>query len=271
MTYLRDAALVCIERGWRVHPCTPDGKIPLTKSWIRDASDKASDVDRWWTRWPYANPAIVCGDGSFDCLDVDVKGQAQGRQLAARARAAGLLNGWTTIVVTPSGGWHLWFPPSGRGGGTCGPNRDLELKATGGYIMAPGSYVIGKDKAGATVYEGAYRVERHRDRGAPVDWDAIKTLLDPPPAVRPTLTFPNRNGPINFDGLIRHVAAQGPDSGNRNRALFWAACRAVEGGAGDDVFRALVDAALSNGLDGGESQARATVKSAKKKAIRSAA
>jgi hypothetical protein len=52
--------------------------------------------------------------------------------------------------------------------------------------------------------------------------------------------------------------------GNRNHALFWAACRAVEGGADPAVFVDLVQAAVSVGL--AEVEAQRTVQSAMRKA-----
>jgi hypothetical protein len=57
--------------------------------------------------------------------------------------------------------------------------------------------------------------------------------------------------------LAAHVARQ--LEGNRDNALFWAACRAAEAGTPD--LTPLVDAAVSAGLP--EVQARRTVRSAR--------
>jgi hypothetical protein len=57
--------------------------------------------------------------------------------------------------------------------------------------------------------------------------------------------------------LAAHVARQ--VEGNRNNALFWAACRAAEAGARD--LTPLLDAAVSAGLP--ERQARRTIRSAR--------
>lgn len=56
--------------------------------------------------------------------------------------------------------------------------------------------------------------------------------------------------------LAAHVARQ--PEGNRDNALFWAACRAIEAGARE--LDPLVDAALETGLP--ERQARRTIRSA---------
>ena len=91
--------------------------------------------------------------------------------------------------------------------------------------------------------------------GAVLDWDAAVRLLKPP---RPA---PVHRAGAHSGGGVAHLPgwmAEQPE-GNRNSALFWAACRAAE--AGDqDVLGELVDAAVSTGLD--ESSARATVASA---------
>lgn len=259
MSRLGDAALAYVEElGWRVHPLWPNAKEPLLPNGVHGASSDPATVAAWWRRWPDANIGVATGTGSIDVLDIDAKGAANGPELAARARSAGLLSGWTAVLSTPSGGTHIWFPPADQGGGAIGRKRALELKANGGYVLLPPSFVH------AETYEGTYRVTARRDSGHPIDWAAVKALLDPPkPLAAPTVFRPD-GAAVNFDGLIRHVAAQGPESGNRNNALFWAACRAVEGGAGADVFRDLVAAAVANGLP--ERGAWATVNSARRTA-----
>ena len=53
-------------------------------------------------------------------------------------------------------------------------------------------------------------------------------------------------------------SAQRP--GNRNNALYWAACRAIESGAGASALAGLIDAAVGTGLS--RREARRTVESA---------
>lgn len=262
MASLIEAAIAYAEElGWRVHPLRPYGKEPLLRHGVKEASNDPADVRRWWSRWPDANIGVATGTGSVDVLDVDGKGDAQGATLALRARQAGLLDGWTAVLSTPSGGCHIWFPPAGQGGGAIGKRRDLELKADGGYVLVPPDFIR------TDTYEGTYRVTHRRDDGAPIDWAAVKALLDPPRVLTQVNRF-RPDGPINFDGLIRKVAENGPESANRNNALFWAACRAVEGGAPLDVFRDLAAAAIANGLP--TRDAWATINSAQRNARRAA-
>jgi hypothetical protein len=264
----KSAALKYAASGWRVHPLKPDGKEPLLRHGVHDASTDCALIEQWWGRWPNANIGVATGPGAIDVLDVDTKHNGRGLELAEQARNAGLLSGWTGVVETPSGGLHIWFPPSGNGGGAIGKRRDLEVKGAGGYVLMPPSYVIARDEHGAVIYEGVYRLTKVRDGGAPLDWQAVKDLLVPRPVMELRPWTP-ADGRLTFDGLIRRVAEQTSASGNRNNCLFWAACRAVEGGAPPAVFRDLVDAAVGNGLP--ERSAWSTVVSAQRSASRRAA
>ncbi len=67
------------------------------------------------------------------------------------------------------------------------------------------------------------------------------TWTPPPPLVRAYPTMPS-----DGTGLVRFVAQQ--ERGARNHGLFWAACRALEQGHGDDLLDALRLAAVRAGL-----------------------
>ena len=86
-----------------------------------------------------------------------------------------------------------------------------------------------------------------------MSWDAVTGLLAPRPAVPVRPVKPGAESGV--DGLVRFVAAQ--SEGNRNAALHWAACRAVDGGHDPMV---LLPAALSVGLS--EWEATGTIRSA---------
>ena len=89
-----------------------------------------------------------------------------------------------------------------------------------------------------------------------LDWQEVTRLLDPPE--EPARSGRRDAGDVG--SLAAWVAAQ--QEGNRNDGLFWAACRAVEGGHGD--LDGLVAAAVQAGLS--EAEARRTVASAARKA-----
>lgn len=188
---LGEAALAAAEIGWPVFPCVPRGKRPLAAAAPHGLKDATTDPRRlcaWWTRWPDANLAVACGAPGPDVLDIDTKGGRSGRDLFQRAWRAGLLRGWTAQVVTPSGGRHFWYAGTDQRGGAVGRDKALELKATGGYVLLPPSFVEDPDHG----YAGRYEVAEFRDDDAVVDFAAVKLLLDPAPVrLRQVVTRPH--------------------------------------------------------------------------------
>lgn len=227
------AALDYAGRGWPVFPCKPQSKEPATAHGFKDASTDPAVLVRWWAGNPYANVAIATGAPAIDVLDVDVKDAGSGYEAFNRLKRAGMLSGALALVKTQSGGLHAYFPGTSQ---SCGALRRhfLDFKATGGYVLAPPSTVGGRP----------YVLLDQRPAGAGIDWPQAVRLLDPP---RPAAVRRRPRGRSRgIDGLVSWVAAQ-PD-GNRNKALFWAACRAVEEGHADRLPD-LVDAAVQAGLD----------------------
>lgn len=137
-----EQALAFIEMGWAVFPLVPNTKRPLTKNGFKDATKSAYAARKWWEETPNANIGIATGEFSgLAVVDVDVKNGAKGRE------SVSLLKGLTPTltVATPSGGWHLYYirPKDGircRNGLLPG----IDLKADGGYVVAPGSEIDGK-------------------------------------------------------------------------------------------------------------------------------
>ena len=52
------AALWYADLGYRVLPCAPGCKTPLTRNGLRDATTDAEQIERWWSEHPDANVAI---------------------------------------------------------------------------------------------------------------------------------------------------------------------------------------------------------------------
>jgi hypothetical protein len=200
-----------------------------------------------------ANIGAPTGHPGFDVLDVDVRADGSGWAAFRQARAAGLLKGWVRAVRTPSGGLHLHFPGTEQRNGNV-RGQHLDFRGRGGYVLLPPSLIRTAD------YVGGYEVIATRtDPGRPLDWAAIVAMLTPIPAAVPAPRVPRpsgRPGSDHIPGLAAHVARQ--PEGNRDNALFWAACRAAEAGTPD--LTPLVGAAVSAGLP--EAQARRTIRSA---------
>jgi len=235
-TTLRQA-LDYAARGWSVFPCQPGQKIPATTHGYRDATTDPDQVTEWFGRHPGRNLAIATGTPGPDVLDIDQHGPVgNGFPAAARLRDAGLLDGASAWVRTPSGGLHAYFTGSTQ---HCDhlPAHHLDFRSVGGYVLAPPSQVNGH----------TYRVLTATGQAGPLDWAAVTALLqpgrqqhrpDPRPATGRDL------GP-----LARWVAAQ--PEGNRNAGLYWAANRALEGDPAADLTP-LAAAARQAGLPDAE-------------------
>jgi len=250
---LRDRALTYADAGIAVFPCVPGGKTPLTANGFHDATTNLDQINAWWTARPHANIATPTGAPGFDVLDVDVRADGNGWRSYHRAKAASLLDGWVRAVQTPSGGLHLHYPGTDQRNGSL-RGLHVDFRGAGGYVLLPPS--LGQTKTYSRRYE---TFSTGTGQGRPLDWSAVVDLLAP-------ATAPARAGGVvhPLDGidptpaLAAHVARQ--PEGNRDNALFWAACRAAEAGVRD--FEPLVAAAVTAGLT--EHQAARTVLSAQR-------
>ncbi len=245
---IADRALACAAHGWPVFPCQPGSKEPATRHGFLDASTDPDQITRWWRRHPDANLAIATGQPGPDVLDVDQHGPA-GNGFAAlnRLNRAGLVGSASAIVATPSGGLHLYFTGSRQ---RCGklPRHHLDFRSQGGYILAPPSHVGGRP----------YRAVKHQAASGGLDWSEVTRLLEPE---RHATTRPSGLHRGNLTDLTAWVAQQ--QEGNRNDALFWAACRAAE--AGDEAALAeLAGAGRTAGLT--DREVTATIRSARRTA-----
>ncbi len=133
-----DAALWYAAHGWAVFPCAPRDKEPLIPRWkgghgVYDATTDQEQIRAWWGQWPNANIGLALREE-----DVVVDLDAEEALEVLRAQ------GWTlpaTACSRTARGWHyLYRLPEGvrlRNGATA--LEHVEIKALGGYIMAPPS------------------------------------------------------------------------------------------------------------------------------------
>jgi len=248
---LMDRALAFAGAGIPVFPCAPGGKTPLTSNGFHGATTDPDVITGWWRWRPGANIATPTGGGTFDVLDVDVHPGGTGFPASHKAKQAGLLDGWIRAVRTPSGGLHLHYPGTDQRNGAL-PGRHLDFRATGGYVLLPPS--LGQCKTYSRRYE---LLEVRPGPGRPVDWAAVARLLQPPAPREERQSPSRRDGADPIPWLAAHVAKQ--PEGNRDNALFWAACRAAE--ADTDDFEPLIAAGVTAGLT--EHEAAKTVQSAR--------
>lgn len=258
---LRDAPWAYRDLGWKVFGLQAGGKAPHSSrpGGFHNATTAPVRL-RWW--WPAAGGwdddlsdmenvrrADTCNIGIptgeyFDVLDIDVKGSVSGYVAAKRLRDAGLLDDPMAAAVTPSGGMHILFRPSGAPSGAL-PKHGLDFKALGGYIVVSPSGIDGEPDWESE--RGGYVRRPYEwtdvDGGSGVlDWSAAVDLLAP--ATKRRASY---DGPVSAAGLVAFVSRL--SEGERNRGLYWAARRLAEAGQDPSVLGAV---ALDAGLEAWE-------------------
>ena len=131
-------------KGYPIFPCRPNDKRPMTPNGFKDASNDTYQVEKWWGDTPSANIGLATGiDADLLVIDVDVKDDAQGlASMEALEFELGPLN--TRKIVTPSGGYHLYFKHPRDGiKNTIGIRPGIDIKTEGGYVLAAGSVING--------------------------------------------------------------------------------------------------------------------------------
>ncbi len=240
---LPEAAARFAASGVPVFPCVPGGKRPLVEHGFHDASTDAGQVAAWWQRWPAANIGMPTGAASgVEVVDVDRKAAGSGFAAFDRAHRAGFVDGWLALVRTPSGGMHAYFPadavrpqPSWQAA-----RAHVDFRGAGGYVVVPPSIVESENGRGR--YELIGGAQPHPTS---VDAAALRNFLDPRP--EPSFRRTGTTRAEDAERLAGWVAALG--EGERNRGLFWAACRLAEAGVAPSVtLDALGPAAEQIGL-----------------------
>jgi hypothetical protein len=140
-----DHAIRLAERGFRIFPLRPAGKIPPEGFlWLDRATSDVAQVKAWWSgRYAEHNIGVACGQGLL-VLDFDTKGKPG---LASLEELELMWGEITMKVRTPSGGVHLY----GAADTANIPNSidsipgypGVDVRSDGGYVVGPGSIVGG--------------------------------------------------------------------------------------------------------------------------------
>jgi len=142
--------LALADVGFAVIPLRPGGKEPLPGSHgSRDASREASQIRAWFDSYPERNVGIVTGAPSgFLVIDFDAyKEEASASAKRLMERTGWLLFSTGLVATTPRGGYHYYYRiPDGRSfrSGQLPGYPGIDVKADGGYVVAPPSEVGGR-------------------------------------------------------------------------------------------------------------------------------
>ncbi|MFI9549201.1 bifunctional DNA primase/polymerase [Streptomyces sp. NPDC052016] len=223
---------------------------------VYDASTDPARIRALFAAAPWATGyGVACGLPPYHLIGVDLDTKS-GTDSTAALRELALRHLFTipptVVVLTPSGGRHLWLtgPPDvvvPNSAGRLAPG--IDIRGAGGYLVGPGSRTD----------HGVYATAPGSAHLAPASCPRalLRLLLPPPRSHHPA--SPAAGG-AHGHGLVQFVLAA--HEGQRNTRLFWAACRAYEDGIGPTLAPALVDAAVHTGLPLRE--ARSTVASAER-------
>ncbi len=159
---LLTTALRYADLGYRVFPCSPRTKHPITEHGFKDASADSAQIERWWAQHPTANIGIA----TEGLLVVDVDGDKN--LWPGNPDCAADLAGAGAIAITPRGGRHYLFRRIATAAWRCSESRlapKVDTRTDGGYIVA----------APSVTGDGAYQWAPGLELDEPLD-----RLPDPP-------------------------------------------------------------------------------------------
>jgi hypothetical protein len=236
--------------GWQIFPLATGEKIPAGGRGVKDATDDEEVIATWARRNPRANIGLACGKVSGICV-IDLDPRNGSDESIARLAARKQTFPPTVSVRTANGGYHLYyrFQPDLKNSANS-LAKGIDFKTCGGYVVAPPSVLTG----------GRAYAWTNSPLGGDLprlpQW-AVEAMKPKP---KPVMVFNRDAAPKDIKPLVDFVANAG--AGNRNNYLFWAACKAAEGGLLDNAAEAsFLSAALACGLDKIESEK--TIDSAK--------
>ena len=262
-------ALIYAQQGVRIFPCNLE-KRPLVKDWFNAASADENQISEWWNQNPEALIAIPMK--LIDCLTVDCDRHSpdeDGVALFNKMIADNApLPEHPTIKTANNGEHHIFRQPKEKIGNRVIAlgleTRGFKLENDGGYIIAPATML--PDGRGWRIAAGSPSFLKSLKANTipqPPRW--LVNICRPPTIER----VHHSAGRCSKDdtgwlrALVRTVA--NAPHGERNRLLFWAACRAGEGvrdgkTSEDFAISVLIEAAAHAGLP--RSEARPTIYSA---------
>ncbi|WP_432112765.1 bifunctional DNA primase/polymerase [Streptomyces sp. S1] len=291
-------AAQAVSRGFHIFPCNPAGTEnpekpgeliekwphllrsgkPYKVKWGDVATNDMTQILRWWTHSPEANIGVACKPSGILVVDCDipkkpgllrdtpwgylhetlgplVDGSDVLREMCSRYGDDYARFERTYRVCTASLGLHLYFRwPAGVQASQASPVPGLlDIRCNGG---SKGGYVLA---AGSMTYKGSYVAENNLPIADAPPW--LVELCREKPKLKPPRAMFSHAGHASYSGLVESVRLA--QEGNRNNCLLWAARSMCEDGATEEeCVDLLVPAALECGLDGGERQALATIRSA---------
>lgn len=217
----RALALRLAAAGKPVFPCRPD-KAPLVTQGFHSASTDSGQIERWWKAHPGALVGLPTGATSgLAVLDLDRHRDGQDgieeiKRLGLDPHSLSPL-----IVSTPSGGLHLYFRHRpGLTGAASHLPKAVDVRAEGGYVIAPGTVLPnGKRYGAASSFDGL------------PNWP---DQLLPPPRDRADLSDSDTE-PVDLQRVKAALAHVDPDSDYSDWTMIGMAIHSATGGSDEGL------------------------------------
>lgn len=119
--------------------CKQPGKHPLTRNGFKEASTAKVVIQSWWRSHPEANIGLALGEAGLIAVDVDPRNDGIATLNQLEQEHGDLPPTYT--VNTGGGGQHYYYrlPSDGQKYRCVVPGHGVELKTSGGYVIAPPS------------------------------------------------------------------------------------------------------------------------------------
>ena len=218
-TTMLDAALSYAAQGLAVFPLEAQGKKPITKHGLKDATTNLDTVRAMFTAYPFSNIGMACGkqSGGVVVVDIDIddeKGTDGNDSLREWERDHGELPE-TAMTLTGRGGNHYIYRTKGLTKSRIACKEGIDIRADGGYIVLPPSI-----HPNGTQYTWEYDISEYGIQ------QADKSVID-----------------LMNEGVETGTEFKVPEtipSGERNGTLYKLACSMQSRGNGDDAIKAAV-------------------------------
>lgn len=235
-----DAALDLARYGFSVFPLIPNEKRPLIENWRNLATNDSQQIRQWWQAQPNANVGI----STENLLVVDVDPRNGGVETFKKLVENGGLLGEefppTLAAGTQGGGTHMlyWLPEhtTVRGGANkLGPGVDV--KSHGGYIVAAGSTIDGRNYFWKKTYEPDKRAFTEAPQWLIERCNAAK----PKSSEAGKIVAPEDEAAIaRAEHYLQHNAPEAIQGGRDNTA-YAVAARLYDFGVSKDTCRELLE------------------------------
>ena len=222
---LKETALKYADMGLAVFPLIPKEKKPLTENGFKNATTDPGKIEEWWTIHPDANIGIATGEmsGGLVVIDMDIdkeKDKDGYHSFLEWCKANFLVLPDSWMSITGRGGYHLMFKSSFPVPSKIGWIEDVDIRANGGYIVAPPS-----------IHPNGNRYEWEQD---PADYELITTDDTDVEFIMNSVLASNKT---NTEPL--KVPDEIPE-GHRDEMMFKLACKYQAMGMSDsEMFAAL--------------------------------